>query len=69
MKSAIDILREALREMGAEGLCNGSCACALDDLAWCLGPCNSCVPAKRGPVPVEYKDEYSEWFVPMEEAR
>lgn len=66
MKSAIDILREALREMGADGLANGhGCGCGLEDLAPCEVAPFWCYPARRTPPP-EGEDPGELWYEPME---
>jgi len=48
-KTVEDLLTEALKAMGADGLCtvNGECGCGLDDLAPCRAPYACCVAAKR----------------------
>jgi hypothetical protein len=65
MKSAIDILREALREMGADGLANGfGCGCGLDDLTPCEVAPLWCYPARRT-LPPEGEDPGEAWYEPM----
>ena len=72
---AIEILCNALKEMGADGLCNFECGCELDDLAPCGGEINGCVAAKKVSRDEASKlgvmgDEMDEWeseyyFVPL----
>ncbi len=60
--NARDILVEALKAMGADGLCNTDleCGCALDDLAPCYGTdygcldIEKCVPAKCAAMAMVY---------------
>lgn len=64
-----EIIRRALIEMGADGLCDSEaeCGCRMDDLCWC-GVCNvgNCVPAVYGPPPEGFDpEEYPDWMVPM----
>jgi hypothetical protein len=51
--NAMDLLKKALKDMGADGLWNNqlgedACGCGLDDIATC-GDCNleDCEPAKQ----------------------
>ncbi len=49
MRSALEIVKDELIKMGADGLCNlqGLCGCGVDDLAPCSGPINDCVAAQK----------------------
>jgi len=67
--NARKLLEKALRDMGADGLCNDDpCGCGLDDLAPCGEIRDICVPAKAdSDVPEEFQDVCDVWYVPMEE--
>jgi hypothetical protein len=65
MTTVKEIVIAALKEMGADGLCEGECGCGLGDLMPCETAPIWCVPAKLAPVPDEYNDEYDEWYAPM----
>jgi hypothetical protein len=43
--TALEILKNQLRQMGADGLCNSECGCGLGDLAPCNDYIGDCVPA------------------------
>lgn len=47
MKTAIQMIADGLRAMGADGLCTDGCGCGLGDLAPCHEWCGDCVPAKK----------------------
>jgi|694.fasta_scaffold113884_5 hypothetical protein len=56
-----------LKQMGADGLCNGECGCELGDLAPCVDWIGDCVPA----IAVKAYDEVGEFettYVPLTEA-
>jgi hypothetical protein len=68
--TARELLRKALKEIGADGLVSERdiCGCGLDNLAPCdyLNP--DCQAAKLGPAPEG--DEFrlvDKWFYPMED--
>jgi hypothetical protein len=65
MPTVKEIVVAVLKEMGADGLCEGECGCGLDNLMPCETVPIWCVPAKLAPVPAEHKDEYDEWYAPM----
>jgi hypothetical protein len=65
MTTVKEIVIAALKEMGADGLCEGECGCGLDNLMPCETVPIWCVPAKKVPVPAAHKDEYDEWYAPM----
>ena len=66
MTTVKEIIIAALKEMGADGLCEGECGCGLDDLMPCFdGSCSVCVPAKEVPVPEELQGDYDRYFEPM----
>lgn len=65
MTTVKEIVIAALKEMGADGLCEGECGCGLDNLMPCETAPIWCVPAKLVPVPDEYNDEYDKWYAPM----
>jgi len=71
-KTVEDLLTEALKAMGADGLCtiDGECGCGLDDLVPCRAPYACCVAAKRVEVSKNddrYLEEYGGAFIPMGE--
>ena len=69
MKTAIELLADKLKEMGADGLCNHDCGCVLDDLIPCCCLEAYCVPAKKAICNEDNWDEGcvlgSEMLVPM----
>ena len=46
MKSSLQLLYDALKAMGADGLAINGCGCGLDDLIPCDSMCRSCMPAR-----------------------
>lgn len=65
MTTVKEIIIVALREMGADGLCEGECGCGLDNLMPCGTAPIWCVPAKEVPVPEELQGDYDRYFEPM----
>jgi hypothetical protein len=60
----LDMIAIQLRQIGAEGLCNGECGCGLGDLAPCEDWMGDCVPA----IEVKAFDEEGEFettYIPM----
>jgi hypothetical protein len=60
----LDMIAIQLRQLGAEGLCNGECGCGLGDLAPCEDWMGDCVPA----IAVKAFDEEGEFettYIPM----
>ena len=43
--TVLKLMAIQLRQMGADGLCNGECGCELGDLAPCNDWIGDCVPA------------------------
>jgi hypothetical protein len=41
----LELIAIQLRQLGADGLCNGECGCGLGDLAPCEDWIGDCVPA------------------------
>ena len=67
MKTAIELLREKLIEIGADGLCHKDliCACpAPEILDWCDGISEFCIPAKNNPQKAA-EMETAFWMEPM----
>ena len=46
---AIDILKAALSDMGADGLCNGycECSCSIEHVGICIDRLDECEAAKK----------------------
>lgn len=69
MKTAVDLLREKLVEIKADGLCKGPmgslCGCSLDLLLVCGDAPEKCVPAKNNPKMAK-KMQCNYWMEPME---
>jgi hypothetical protein len=42
-----DIIKQALAEVGADGLASDDCGCGIEDLQPCESGCMDCVPALR----------------------
>lgn len=44
-----ELLKQKLKEIGADGLCNEYyfCGCSIDDIGQCEHPINDCVAAKK----------------------
>lgn len=67
MKTAKDVLIEGLKAMGADGLCMDGCGCGLDDpMPGLYCAIEYCVPARKVPVPEEHRNEFDEWYEPVE---
>jgi len=72
--NVLEIVTEALKKMGADGLCNDEmeCACGIGDLFWSAGSCqgvqSDCRPAKRGTDEEAAEQDLDEIYYPMEEA-
>jgi hypothetical protein len=63
----LELIAIQLKQMGADGLCNGECGCELGDLAPCVDWIGECVPA----IAVKAYDEDGEsetTYVPLTEA-
>lgn len=58
------ILIDALKQLGADGLCNNDveCGCGLDDLVPCCEDCTGCEPARQ--VTAEQARELGYWLHP-----
>ena len=76
MKTALDLIKDGLRAMGADGLCSGDCGCGFDDLIACESDFSNCVPAKKRNATEEECEDMDvdrekngdvEWFEPMED--
>ena len=72
-KTALEIIKNHLTEIGADGLCTPDvgCGCGLHDLAPCGNWIGGCVPARAvtsgiGPDGGAWTDD-EPWFEPMEE--
>ena len=75
---ALDIVREKLIEMGADGLCTDGCGCGVDGLAPCCDYFGRCVPAKKIELTEDNIQELDhecigyigdDWFVPLEQRK
>lgn len=65
MKTAIEIVREKLIEMGADGLCTEDCGCQIADLFPCGESfANNCFAAKNNPEKAK-EMEFDFWMEPM----
>ena len=67
--TVFDMVVKTLDDINADGLINDElgCACGLDDLmpyGECLG--GDCYAARKGPLPLGYKEGLDEWFNPIE---
>jgi hypothetical protein len=63
--TVLKLMAIQLRQMGADGLCNGECGCELGDLAPCEDYMGDCVPA----IAVKAFDEEGERetsYIPLE---
>lgn len=63
--TVLKLMAIQLRQMGADGLCNGECGCGLGDLAPCEDYMGDCVPAMA----VEAFDEQGNCetsYIPLE---
>ena len=63
--TVLKLMAIQLRQMGADGLCNGECGCELGDLAPCNDWIGDCVPA----IAVKAFDEEGERetsYIPLE---
>ena len=61
----LELVAQNLRQLGADGLCNGECGCELGDLAPCNDYMGDCVPA----IAVKAFDEEGEretGYIPLE---
>lgn len=56
-KRVIDILKEELAEMGADGLCSEECGCGLGDLVPCQSDPSQCMPAVARPIRVDCEED------------
>ena len=70
MKALADIIREAIAQYDADGLCNGECGCSRNDLFPCGEPQLDCVLAKIRK-PKEHEQRYydidpdDDWFTSL----
>ena len=63
MKTVIEIVREHLVSVGADGLVcpDAECGCKLDDLAPCGGGIGGCKPGYLGAVNDPSQDDWTMW--------
>ena len=68
MKTVKEIIKEHLKAIGADGLCNtdGECGCGVDDFMPCYACCGDCVPARKEIAPADHEFAGEEIYVPME---
>ena len=45
--NVLEMIKEKLKVIGADGLCKDGCGCGLDDLVCCEADSSFCVPAKK----------------------
>ena len=69
-KTALEIIKNHLTEIGADGLCKDGCGCSVHDLAPCRSWIGWCTPARAindGLSPGGGAwDGDPPWYVPME---
>jgi len=72
MKTVKEIIKEHLKAIGADGLCNPyeECGCGIDDLMPCMCGigCSSCVPARKEIAPEDHDFPGEEVYVPIKDA-